>query len=77
MENNPQTAVPTAQQAGKTATNQASRWEAALIMKTRASFLDQTSIFFQVIIDQAALSWVNTQHMAEVGPVWSLISQAI
>ena len=55
----------------------ASRWEAALIMKTRASFLDQTSIFFQVIIDQAALSWVNTQHMAEVGPVWSLISQAI
>ena len=45
-------------------------------MKTRASCFDQTSIFFQVIIDQAALWWVSNQRMADVGPVWSLISQA-
>lgn len=40
------------------------------------SFIDHTSIFFQVIIDQALLCWINNWHITQFGPMLSLLSQA-
>lgn len=51
--------------------------EAALITKTWASFLEQTTVFFWVIIDQALLCWVSNQPiLTRGGSRWSLLPQA-
>lgn len=48
--------------------------EAALITKTWASFLEQTTVFFWVIIDQALLCWVRSQPaLTRSGSRWSLL----